>query len=88
MTIYILSRTDLKSVPRCHLASGETPALSEILTYFRQLTYALRRRYSAAAFDCALHGPFNRLRSAGSQLIRLSVSARYVFTSTSSVYFI
>ena len=48
-----------------------------ILSYSRQLTHALTswntRRINS--FDHALSGPFNKLRSAGSQLIRLSVSA-------------
>lgn len=42
--------------------------------------------YSAFAFPCALSGPFNKLRSAGFSAPRLSVSARFVFTSASSVY--
>ena len=42
--------------------------------------------YSASAFPCALSGPFNKLRSAGFSAPRLSVSARFVFTSASSVY--
>ncbi|ETJ43231.1 hypothetical protein Q604_UNBC02771G0001, partial [human gut metagenome] len=34
---------------------------------------------------CALGGPFNKLRTTGSQLIPLSVSAFPIFISTSSV---
>jgi len=76
MTTYIVKDGyDICSaVPPCF--GMKYPTLSEIQTYFRQLTHALRRRYSAYAFDCALRGPFNKLRSAGSQPIRLSVSAR------------
>jgi hypothetical protein len=41
--------------------------------------------WAGYAFDCALGGPFNKLRSAGFSAPRLSVSARFVFISTSSV---
>ncbi|ETJ33143.1 hypothetical protein Q604_UNBC12409G0001, partial [human gut metagenome] len=37
------------------------------------------------SFPCALGGPFNKLRTTGSQLIPLSVSAFPIFISTSSV---
>ena len=48
----------------------------EIPSYLRQLTYALRRGIlGTSAFDRALSGPFNKLRSAGSQPSLLSVSA-------------
>ena len=40
------------------------------------------------AFDCALHGPFDKLRSAGSQPSRLSVSATSAVISTSTVFYI
>jgi hypothetical protein len=44
------------------LIHGLTRALSEILLYPRQLTYAPRRRVlSCFAFDCALRGPFGNL---------------------------
>ncbi|HWQ79412.1 MAG TPA: hypothetical protein VN381_11370, partial [Anaerovoracaceae bacterium] len=39
----------------------------------------------ADSFDRALRGPFNKLRFAGSQLPWLSVNARLVFISTSTV---
>jgi hypothetical protein len=44
--------------------------------------------YSAKAFDCALGGPFNKLRSIGSQRPRLSVGARLVFISASTVSYL
>lgn len=40
----------------------------------------------AHSVPCALGGPFNKLRTTGSQLIPLSVSAFPIFISTSSVY--
>ena len=47
------------------LFHGSTHALCEIPTYFRQLTYASRRRILGCkflhAFDCALSGPFDNL---------------------------
>jgi hypothetical protein len=44
-----------------------------------------RREILSKAFDRALRGPFNNLRPAGSQQLRLSESARFVFISTSTV---
>ena len=63
------------------------PALLGIPSYSRQLTYALRRRIlGIPAFDCALHGPFDKLRPTGSQHSRLSVSATSAVISTSTVF--
>ena len=77
----------MKSNPRCHLAlRAKNP--SRFMEY--QHTPGNSRvpnvaEYSAFAFGCALRGPFNMLRSAGFSAPRLSVSARIVFISTSTV---
>ena len=60
------------------------------LTEYYHIPGNLRMPYVAGyladiAFDCALRGPFNKLRPAGSQRSRLSVSARIVFISASTV---
>jgi hypothetical protein len=44
------------------------------------------KEYSATAFHFALSGPFNRLRSVCFHHVKLSVSARSIFISTSTVY--
>ena len=63
------------------------PALLGIPSYSRQLTCALRRRIlGIPAFDCALRGPFDKLRPTGSQHSRLSVSATSAVISTSTVF--
>ena len=61
--------------------------LIRILTYSRQLTYAFTswNTRNKLSFDHALSGPFNKLRSIGSQQPRLSVSALFIFISTSTV---
>ena len=54
-----------KSFPRCHLDSRvHSHALCKILTYLRQLTYAHTSQSTRIlkSFDCALSGPFGRLR--------------------------
>ena len=53
-----------KSFPRCHLDSRvHSHALCKILTYLRQLTYALTSQSTRIlkSFDCALSGPFSKL---------------------------
>ena len=64
--------------------------LIRILTYSWQLTYAFTSWNTQSLtdfFDHALSGPFNKLHSAGSQQSQLSVSALFIFISTSTVSF-
>ena len=73
--------------PRCHLDSCNRHALSEVPAYFRQLTYALRRRILGSPFHCALCGPFGRLPSIHSHQVGLSVRAFPALISASTVYY-
>ena len=72
-------------IPRCHLDSCHRHALSEVPAYFRQLTYALRRRILGSPFHCALCGPFGRLPSIHSHQVGLSVRAFPALISASTV---
>lgn len=72
----ILSRANILSAVPPWFPNVWIRALSEIPSYLRQLTHALRHRIlSLTTFHYALSGPFNILRSICSQLIRLSVCA-------------
>ena len=60
----VLSRTViLKYFRGATLIHGNPRALCEILSYLRQLTYALtsQNTQTKKSFDCALRGPFGRL---------------------------
>ena len=80
-----------KNLPRTECIRGATlihvigHALSEVPAYFRQLTYALRRRILGFSFRCALCGPFGRLPSIHSHQVGLSVRAFPALISASTV---
>ena len=80
-----------KDLPRTECIRGATlihvigHALSEVPAYFRQLTYALRRRILGFSFRCALCGPFGRLPSIHSHQVGLSVRAFPALISASTV---
>lgn len=79
-----LSRTD--TVPRCHLVLGFDSYSRRNTIIFPATDVCLYvAEYSAVAFDCALSGPFNELRSTGSQHSGSLYVHVIVFTSASLV---
>ena len=93
LTLNTIQKTpsSAKDLPRTECIRGATlihvigHALSEVPAYFRQLTYALRRRILGFSFRCALCGPFGRLPSIHSHQVGLSVRAFPALISASTV---
>ena len=73
--------------PRCHLVLGFDSYSRRNTIIFPATDVCLHvAEYSAVAFDCALSGPFNELRSAGSQHSGSLYVHVIVFTSASMVF--